>query len=150
MGPHRGADNRGLRFSCYDSDEERLLATSPHPLCIFPESSDTAVGRLWAEGKSLADRCYEKLKDVGEYVGTAYAARDVMQIVDAIDEGPLLNFYGKCPVHVSSPILLTLCGWLGMSYGTALGATIAAMFPDRIRTMILDANLNPHEYYNTL
>jgi len=37
-----------------------------------------------------------------------------------------------------------------MSYSTALGATIAAMFPDRIRTMILDANLNPHEYYNTL
>jgi len=63
------------------------MATTPHPLCIFPESSDAAVGRLWAEGKSLADRCYEKLKDIGEYVGTAYTTRDVMQIVDAIDEG---------------------------------------------------------------
>ncbi len=64
----------------------------------------------------------------------------------------MLNFYGKCfvngPVHFLP--MLTLYGCLGMSYSTALGATIAAMFPDRIRTMILDANLNPHEYYNTL
>ncbi|KAK5746409.1 hypothetical protein LTR17_000789 [Elasticomyces elasticus] len=126
----RGADNRGLRFSCYDSDEERLLATSPHPLCIFPESSDTAIGRLWAEGKGLADRCFEKMKDIGEFVGTASTARDVMQIVDALDETPLLNFYG-------------------MSYGSALGTTIAAMFPERIGSMVLDANLNPHEYYNS-
>lgn len=35
-----------------------------------------------------------------------------------------------------------------MSYGTALGATLAGMFPDRINRMVLDGVLNPHEYYN--
>lgn len=95
---NRGADKRDLQFSCYNSDEERLLATSPHPLCIFPEASDTAVGKLWAEGQGLADRCFEKMKDVGEFIGTAFTARDVMQIVDALDEGPLLNYYGTCVV----------------------------------------------------
>lgn len=93
---NRGSDKRGLRFSCYDSDEERLLATSPHPLCIFPEASDAAVGKLWAEGQGLADRCFDKMKDVGEFISTAFTARDVMQIVDALDEGPLLNYYGTC------------------------------------------------------
>ena len=39
---------------------------------------------------------------------------------------------------------------LGMSYGTTLGATIAAMFPDRIGTMVLDGVLNSHEYWNAL
>ena len=34
-----------------------------------------------------------------------------------------------------------------MSYGSGLGQTIAAMFPDRINRMVLDGVLNGHEYY---
>jgi len=37
---------------------------------------------------------------------------------------------------------------LGFSYGTTLGATVAAMFPDRIDKMILDGVQNPHEYHH--
>ncbi|KAL8734982.1 MAG: hypothetical protein Q9166_001107 [cf. Caloplaca sp. 2 TL-2023] len=51
-----------------------------------------------------------------------------MQIVDALDEGGLLNYWG-------------------FSYGTALGATVAAMFPDRMDKVVLDGCLNPHDYY---
>lgn len=39
---------------------------------------------------------------------------------------------------------------LGLSYGTTLGATVAAMFPDRIDKLILDGVMNPHEYYHSL
>lgn len=35
----------------------------------------------------------------------------------------------------------------GLSYGTLLGATVAAMFPDRIGAMVLDGVINPFEYY---
>lgn len=38
----------------------------------------------------------------------------------------------------------------GLSYGATLGATAAAMFPDRIDKMILDGVQNPHEYYHAL
>jgi pimeloyl-ACP methyl ester carboxylesterase len=38
----------------------------------------------------------------------------------------------------------------GFSYGTTLGATVAAMFPDKIDKMILDGVQNPHEYYHSL
>jgi pimeloyl-ACP methyl ester carboxylesterase len=34
----------------------------------------------------------------------------------------------------------------GHSYGTYLGETLAAMFPERVERMVLDAVLNPHEY----
>ena len=38
---------------------------------------------------------------------------------------------------------------LGFSYGTALGATAAAMFPQRIDKMILDGVANSHQYYHS-
>lgn len=91
------------------------------------DASDTALGELWADGGVIANVCKENAQAVGQYVGTAATARDVMQIVDALGQGSLLNYYGP-------------------SYGTVLGATLAAMFPDRIETMVLDGVLNPHEY----
>ncbi|TKX23072.1 hypothetical protein C1H76_4724 [Elsinoe australis] len=36
----------------------------------------------------------------------------------------------------------------GISYGTVLGATFAAMFPDRVKRMVLDGVVNVYEYYN--
>ena len=51
-----------------------------------------------------------------------------MRIVDALDEGGLLNYWG-------------------LSYGTALGATVAAMFPDKMGKVVLDGCLYPHDYY---
>lgn len=39
---------------------------------------------------------------------------------------------------------------LGVSYGTTLGATALAMFPDRIDRAILDGVQNTHEYYHSL
>jgi pimeloyl-ACP methyl ester carboxylesterase len=36
--------------------------------------------------------------------------------------------------------------YLGISYGTFLGATYANLFPDRVRAMVLDGNLNPRSW----
>lgn len=52
----------------------------------------------------------------------------MMQIVDALDEDGLLRYWG-------------------FSYGTVLGSTVAAMFPDRMDKVVLDGCLNPHDYY---
>lgn len=80
----------------------------------------------WEYAGEIADVCEEQASEVGSLVGTAFVARDVMEIVDALDDG-LLNYYG----------------W---SYGSALGSYIAAMFPERVGRMVLDGNLNPHDY----
>ena len=37
---------------------------------------------------------------------------------------------------------------LGISYGTIIGAVVAAMFPDRMDKLILDSVVNPHEYFH--
>jgi hypothetical protein len=38
----------------------------------------------------------------------------------------------------------------GVLYGTVLGATAFALFPDRIDRAVLDGVQNPLEYYHTL
>ncbi|KAL5338700.1 TAP-like protein-domain-containing protein [Aspergillus crustosus] len=55
---------------------------------------------------------------------------DLIRLVDAIEDDGLLRFWG-------------------ISYGTVLGATVAAMFPVRIDRVVLDAVPNPHEYLNS-
>lgn len=34
----------------------------------------------------------------------------------------------------------------GISYGTFIGQTYANLFPDRVRAMVLDANINPFAF----
>ncbi|KIW09910.1 hypothetical protein PV08_11686 [Exophiala spinifera] len=81
----------------------------------------------WDYAGQTADYCAEQANDTGTLIGTAFTARDMIEIVDALDEDGLLRFYG----------------W---SYGTALGSYFAAMFPDRVGRMVLDGNVNPHDY----
>ncbi|KAL8672746.1 MAG: hypothetical protein Q9168_002800 [Polycauliona sp. 1 TL-2023] len=91
-------------------------------------SSDTAIGQTWAAKTVFAETCHQKAKEVGELIGTGYVARDMMQIVDALGEDGLLRYWG-------------------FSYGTLLGQTVAAIFPDRMDKIVLDGCLNPHAYY---
>ncbi|KAL3420721.1 hypothetical protein PVAG01_07166 [Phlyctema vagabunda] len=128
-----GFDPRGtantLTFSCYsDSAARNLVALSTN--AGAGNSSDVALGRNWAAGSIYANNCYtnEDARSKGHLINTAYVARDMMQIVDALGEDGLLRYWG-------------------FSYGTALGATVVAMFPDRVDRVILDGVLNPHQYY---
>ncbi|KAJ5602259.1 hypothetical protein N7510_011793 [Penicillium lagena] len=116
-----------LPFSCYNSAAERITALMEAP--IYSNASDTAPGSAWAAATNYANTCYARMNETGGLVGTAFIARDMMQIVDALDEDGLLHYWG-------------------FSYGTALGATVAAMFPDRMGRVILDGVLNPYEYYH--
>lgn len=67
-----------------------------------------------------------------------------MQIVDALGEDGMLRYYG---MYQHGSFVLEIFIVPGFSYGTALGATIAAMFPDRIDKMVLDGVVNVHQYY---
>lgn len=70
-------------------------------------------------------------REAGGLVGTAYTARDLMTIASSLGEDGMVRYWGS-------------------SYGTLLGATVAAMFPDKIDRMVLDGNINPTDYYHGL
>jgi pimeloyl-ACP methyl ester carboxylesterase len=79
---------------------------------------------------AFAEGCYESRQDTGRFIGTPFVARDMISIVDALDQGPKLNFWGT-------------------SYGTVLGQVTASIFPERIGRMLIDANLKADDYATT-
>lgn len=119
-----------LPFDCSGN-----LTTGPAQTAHKRQESGLASGNLteyflnygWESAGAQADQCLAAMNDTGRYIGTASTARDMMRIVDALSEDGLLRYYG----------------W---SYGTALGSYAAAMFPERVGRMVLDANINPHDY----
>ncbi|KAI6382967.1 hypothetical protein MCOR25_000474 [Pyricularia grisea] len=102
--------------------EERLSHTG--------NSSDVAQGRIWATSLQISEACAKKNADNGRFLGTAFVARDIIQIVDALEEDGLLRYWG-------------------MSYGTLLGATLIAMFPERIDQIVLDGVVNPYLWWQS-
>ncbi|KAK6225483.1 hypothetical protein QIS74_01530 [Colletotrichum tabaci] len=132
-----GWDPRGVAttspFKCY-SDAERPVVMQKHRVNdAFGPEDRTALARMWASAGNVANDCLnskEQTSGMGELIGTGYLARDLMRLNDAL-EGPdsLLNYWG-------------------ISYGTILGATVAAMFPDRMGRVMLDGNVNVPQWYN--
>ncbi|KAF2676598.1 alpha/beta-hydrolase [Lentithecium fluviatile CBS 122367] len=115
-----------LQINCYGNDSfSRLRSDTMAPSTT--NASDTALGTHWAIQKMLAQRCYDTAGGNATLIGTAFTARDMIQIVDALGGDGMLRYWGQ-------------------SYGTVLGATVAAMFPDRIERIVLDGIANIHEY----
>ncbi|KAB2575811.1 Tripeptidyl aminopeptidase [Lasiodiplodia theobromae] len=117
-----------IAMSCYRNSAERVNATLMNPNFNGHES-DTMLGRLWASTENLDAACYENNKEIGDLVGMSFTARDYIRIAETLNEDGLLRYFG-------------------FSGGTVLGATIAAMFPDKIERMILDGVWNIHEYWH--
>ncbi|KAL3491512.1 TAP-like protein-domain-containing protein [Aspergillus germanicus] len=126
----RGTANT-LTVSCFNTSAERI-STYYYDTKNIADPEDTAlIGKAWGGSKVLANECYNypDFRQNASMVGTAFSARDLMQIVDAIEPDGLLRYWG-------------------LSYGTVLGATVASMFPDRIARIVLDGVTNPHEFNN--
>jgi pimeloyl-ACP methyl ester carboxylesterase len=87
--------------------------------------------KAWDDGTWYASSCAntEGNAEIGRFLGTPFVVRDMVRIIDALEEDGLLRFWGR-------------------SYSTVLGQTFAAMFPDRIDRMLLDSNVRANDYYD--
>ena len=117
-------DPRGFGFStalrCFPTAaaESKLLGALPP----FPVGArqDATWERVYAR---LDTRCAREGGGLLDHDTTADVARDLNLLREALG-ARRLNF-------------------LGLSYGTGLGATYANLFPGRVGHMVLDGNLNP-------
>ncbi|KAI9147126.1 Tripeptidyl aminopeptidase [Paramyrothecium foliicola] len=127
-------DVRGFQkdftFTCFPTVKERTVFVNNN-IYNAGNASDTNWGRTWAHAENFAGVCAENpdAAKKAPLMSTAFIARDMMRIVDALNEDGLLRYWG-------------------FSWGTILGATAAGMFPDRIDRLVLDSVVNPTQYYN--
>ncbi|WP_432079933.1 alpha/beta hydrolase [Streptomyces sp. WAC 04229] len=116
-----GMDTRGVghsgRFSCGFEED------SPYYANIPPYAPDDAAVTAQAKvAEQVAEQCARNDRDGRlRHLTTANTARDLDRIRAALGE--------------------ERTNYLGYSYGTALGAAYASMFPDRADRIVLDSNL---------
>ncbi|HEU5109761.1 MAG TPA: alpha/beta hydrolase [Micromonosporaceae bacterium] len=90
---------------------------------------------------------------------TATEIRDTLRANYAYTEGckrgagPLLNHMSTLNVAKDLDRLRAAVGddrlnYVGYSYGTLIGATYANLFPGRVRAMVIDGNVDPHQRTN--
>ena len=91
---------------------------------FFPENEAEFAARV-AYNRALGASCRELTGPLLANIDTVSAARDIEAIRLALGGEPL--------------------NYLGMSYGTELGAQYAALYPDQIRTMALDGALDHNQ-----
>ena len=122
-----GMDPRGVGGStpvrCYDTSEQSeeaavLLKTAPN-------DSQQLAQRVTA-ARDFATRCAQRNGDVLEHLSTANVARDLDLLRQAVGDRQMT--------------------YDGISYGTYLGVTYAALFPQNVRAMVVDGDFDPPNY----
>jgi pimeloyl-ACP methyl ester carboxylesterase len=78
------------------------------------------------EAREYVASCQKRSGDLLPFMGTEYAARDMDLLRAAVGDDQLT--------------------YLGLSYGTYLGAVYADMFPGRVRAVALDGSIDPFQY----
>ncbi|MEV0619752.1 alpha/beta hydrolase [Nonomuraea sp. NPDC050404] len=116
-----GMDTRGIGHSAPVSCG--FTANGPYAANIPPYAvDDAAVVKRAKVAKQAAEQCAQKDRDGRlRHVSTANMARDLDRIRAALGEKKT--------------------SFLGYSYGTALGAAYASMFPERSDRIVLDSNI---------
>jgi pimeloyl-ACP methyl ester carboxylesterase len=117
-----GFDPRGVGDSapiaCISDAELDTLRSA-----VYDLGSDVGIAALTADMTALGKACEENTGPLLGVVDTVSAARD-LDILRAAVGDPQLHY-------------------LGYSYGTALGAKYADLFPDRVGRLVLDGAVDP-------
>lgn len=158
-----GFDPRGVgattpRADCYPDKLARAYEAFQKHGAGFLRADNMKLGWRHELARAYARRCEGELGGEGgilEFAGTASVARDMVEIIDRIQE---LHEEEAREVGVPSAEQKKLGGedgsekevarlqYIGFSYGTLLGNTFASMFPGRVGRMVLDGVADIDDY----
>ena len=113
-----GLDPRGVGMSTHVRCDPALWNDAPS---LFPQDA-AGFAALQAHTQAVGQSCLEMTGPLLAHLDTVSAARDMEQVRLALGGEPL--------------------NYLGLSYGTQLGATYAELYPEQIRVMVLDGALD--------
>lgn len=123
-----GFDPRGVSRSdpatCYDSAKEETAAFAEVP--AFPVTEAETTPYISAQLRFAGD-CRRQSRDRFAHGSTANVARDMDLLRQAVGDEQLT--------------------YAGYSYGTVLGATYSALFPDRVRALSVEGVVLPEDWF---
>lgn len=123
-----GFDPRGVARStpirCFASLDQALQAFAPIPFPLTLEEVDLFV----TADAYLASNCEQRAGPIAEHMSTANVARDLDYMREQVGDDQLT--------------------YVGLSYGTYLGQVYANLFPDRVRSVVIDGVLDPIAWAN--
>ena len=121
-----GFDPRGTNFSdqvkCFSSPRKQAPVLNALSEVVFPYGAQEERPYVRA-AKKLGQACADDGRPLSTAVSTAEVARDLDVLRRAVGDS-------------SST-------YLGFSYGTYVGQVYANLFPDRVRALVLDGNIDP-------
>ncbi|OHF04004.1 hypothetical protein CORC01_00866 [Colletotrichum orchidophilum] len=134
-----GFDPRGVNTStphsdCFKGDQfaRRLSQESDS---VLPPIDD-ALGFHWASATAKSALCEENGVDsIWGHMNTASVARDMVEIIDRIDDLRWKESGKTKPKDAEAARLQ----YVGISYGSFLGNAFASMFPERVERIWIDA-----------
>ncbi|PHH88192.1 hypothetical protein CDD83_7866 [Cordyceps sp. RAO-2017] len=118
------------------------------------DGSARAVPYMFGLNAALGRRCARAAADglnggdIFPYLGTASVARDMVEMVDRIDELRSGPTDGPGPATANGTRPAARLQYLGFSYGTILGNYFASLFPGRVGRMVLDGVADAVDYAN--
>ncbi|KLU86095.1 hypothetical protein MAPG_05114 [Magnaporthiopsis poae ATCC 64411] len=124
----RGVGASVPRVECWPYGQERTFwgladvgVSDSHPGVIYDE---------YARAAAVSSRCESTLAKSGilSHISTASHARDMLEILHQMGQDKLKYW--------------------GFSYGTILGGTFAAMYPDKAERLVSDGNVDYNEWYH--
>lgn len=102
-------NGKTIPFLCGSTDLE--AQDFLNGLAQTPNASDTQRGRSWARAQVDAERCVAQNNETASLIGTAFGARDLISVVDALGEDGMLRYWGESTIFwlwCCSPIFTML------------------------------------------
>ncbi|OIW23851.1 hypothetical protein CONLIGDRAFT_558201, partial [Coniochaeta ligniaria NRRL 30616] len=124
----RGVGASVPRIECWDTVQSRRFWELQEVGVI--DSHPGVLYDAYARAEAFSQVCARQLNGSGilRHSSTVYHARDMLEILNQLGEEKLKYW--------------------GFSYGTVLGGTFAAMYPDKVERMVSDGNVDYQEWYH--
>lgn len=132
----RGINNSGPSIDCFPGNPEGKAAFEPNFIRVVDDKYEDSVRHFYQISNAYGKWCADVHRDgVGRYANTAAVAADMLNFAEKQNEAHGLKAEDA------------KVWYYGGSYGTILGTTFAALYPDRVGRAIIDSVVDTDEYY---
>lgn len=160
----RGVNNTTPRLRCFPNEAEQVAWVAGSPDYGMLWHSESVIGMEWARASALGASCSYGEDETGilRHLNTAQTIEDMLHIVEKAGEWraqeaeKLLLSDGAPQGETARDVMgrvsyrpgEEMLQYWGMSYGTLIGSTFAAMHPDRVGRIVIDGVVDPADHYS--